>query len=101
MLTPLFTPRENEVVERRISPQGDNFSPRGQNSPLGDNIAPVGQILPLGVKLRMGLWRRCQAVSSLLAQIGFYGSWDRIRQEYGVFLKETKYLEVIIQTSKS
>jgi hypothetical protein len=32
--------------EQRISPPGDNFTPRGQNSPLGDNFAPGGQVRP-------------------------------------------------------
>jgi hypothetical protein len=45
--------------EQIISPPGDNFTPRGQNSPLGDNFTPGGQSLPLGAKLRMGLrWVR-------------------------------------------
>jgi hypothetical protein len=29
--------------EQRISPPGDNFAPRGQNSPLGNNFAPSGE----------------------------------------------------------
>jgi hypothetical protein len=41
--------------KKRISPPGDNFTPRGQISPLGDNFAPGRQSLPLGAKLRMGL----------------------------------------------
>jgi hypothetical protein len=28
--------------KQRISPPGDYFTPRGQNSPLGDNFAPGG-----------------------------------------------------------
>jgi hypothetical protein len=39
-----------------ISPSGDNFTPRGQNSLLGDNFNPGGQSLPLVAKFRMGLW---------------------------------------------
>jgi hypothetical protein len=54
-----FAPRGELVEEwrgeQRISPPGDNFTRRGQNSPPWDNFAPVGQILPLGAKLRMGL----------------------------------------------
>jgi hypothetical protein len=35
--------------EQRISPPGDNFTPRGQNSPLGDNFDPGwGSSSPLG-----------------------------------------------------
>jgi hypothetical protein len=34
--------------EQIIPPQGDNFTPMGQNSLLGDNFAPGGQSLPLG-----------------------------------------------------
>jgi hypothetical protein len=47
--------------KQRISPPGDNFTPRGQNSPLGDKFTPGGQIrpwgqsFPHGMKLRMGL----------------------------------------------
>jgi hypothetical protein len=45
---------EESRGEQRISPPGDNFAPRGQNSPLGDKFAPGGQSLPLGVKLTIG-----------------------------------------------
>jgi hypothetical protein len=30
--------------EQRISPPGDNFTPRGQNSPLGVKFAPRGEV---------------------------------------------------------
>jgi hypothetical protein len=30
--------------EQRISPPGDNFTPRGQNSPLGSKFAPRGEV---------------------------------------------------------
>jgi hypothetical protein len=41
--------------EQRISPPGDNFTPRGQNSPLG-TTSPLGsKFAPRRVKLRMGL----------------------------------------------
>jgi hypothetical protein len=42
--------------KQRISPQGDNFTPTGQNLPLGDNFAPGVKVCPLGAKIRMGLW---------------------------------------------
>jgi hypothetical protein len=38
--------------KQRISPPGDNFTPRGQNSPLGDKIHPWGTTSPLRVKVR-------------------------------------------------
>jgi hypothetical protein len=41
--------------EQRISPLGDNFTPRRQSSLLVDTFAPGGQSLPLGAKLRMSL----------------------------------------------
>jgi hypothetical protein len=56
VFTPSFTPLyclEEWRGEQRISPLGDNFTPRGQSSLLGDNFAPGGE--SLGVKLRMGL----------------------------------------------
>jgi hypothetical protein len=34
--------------EQRISPPGDNFTPRGQNSPLVDNFAPGVKFAPRG-----------------------------------------------------
>jgi hypothetical protein len=43
--------------KQRISPPGENVTPRGQNSPLGNNFAPGGKSLPLGPKLRMWPWR--------------------------------------------
>jgi hypothetical protein len=33
--------------EKIISPPGDKFTPRGQNSPLGDNFAPGVKVLTL------------------------------------------------------
>jgi hypothetical protein len=30
--------------EQRISPPGDNFTPRGQISPLGSKFAPRGEV---------------------------------------------------------
>jgi hypothetical protein len=59
MFTPSFTLSGYYLKEwrdeLRISPPGDNYTPRGQNSLLVDNFAPGGQSLPLGAKLRMGL----------------------------------------------
>jgi hypothetical protein len=39
--------------KQRISPPGDNFTLRGQNSPLGDYFGPGVKVCP---ELRMGLW---------------------------------------------
>jgi hypothetical protein len=51
MFTPSFTPRvEHSLLFRRIegkqriSPPGDNFTPRGQNSPLGVKVCPWGEV---------------------------------------------------------
>jgi hypothetical protein len=41
--------------KQRISPPGDNFTPRAQSPRQGDNFAPGCQSLPLGAELRMGL----------------------------------------------
>jgi hypothetical protein len=53
MFTLLYTLRgEHSLLfrrmegEQRISPPGDNFTPRGRNSPLGDNFAPGGKVFP-------------------------------------------------------
>jgi hypothetical protein len=56
IFTPLFTPTKGGTLyrleewmgEQRISPPGDNFTPRGQNSPLGDNVAPDVKVCPKG-----------------------------------------------------
>jgi hypothetical protein len=56
--------------EQRISPLGDNFTPRGQSSPLG-------------AKLRMGLW--------IIRGDCSYWSWDRIPPVYRVVTYKKLY----------
>jgi hypothetical protein len=51
--------------EQRISPTGDNFTPRRQSSLLEDDFAPRGQSYPLGAKLRMGLRVRFPALANM------------------------------------
>jgi hypothetical protein len=56
--------------EQIISPTGDNFTPRGQNSPLGDNFTPGSKFAP-----------RCEVKNGPLEirWINFYS--DGIRQD--------------------
>jgi hypothetical protein len=51
MFTPSFTPQggtlyclEESRGIQRISPPGDNFTPRGQSSPLGAKFTPRGEV---------------------------------------------------------
>jgi hypothetical protein len=66
--------------EQRISPPGDNFTPRGQNHPWG-TTSPLGVKVFPRVKLRMGLCRTVKQNESLFRHLVREEVGDKARQK--------------------